>query len=189
MIHELKIKSKYFKAVLDGTKAFEVRYNDRGYAVGDKLILMEIGEDKEYTGNKANVEVTYILTDKDFGALIEGYVVLGIKQIKTISPSQSEIERAIAYFKDHQENFLAAINIDGHVYHKLAIEALEVNLKIKATGYSLEEVISRNIVAWETSKDKSQGLLPEVYITDKILFTSLTGLEAAWKNLNKYIKQ
>jgi len=97
-------------------------------------------------------------------------------------------ERAIEYFKDHKENWLAAINLDAHIYHRLAIEALELNKKIKAAGYSLEEIVARNIVSWETSKDKSQGLLPEVYITDKILFTSLTGLEATWKNLNKYIK-
>lgn len=39
------------------------------------------------------------------------------------------------------------------------------------------EIIARNLVAWDTSKDKSQGLLPEVYLTNKWLYKELTGEE------------
>jgi hypothetical protein len=51
------------------------------------------------------------------------------------------------------------------------------------TGLSPEQVneliraIARNLVAWDTSKDKSQGLLPEVYLTNQCLYKKLTGVE------------
>ena len=80
MIHDIKINSRYFNDILTGKKTFEIRFNDRSYKVNDKLILNEILEDK-YTGNKAIVDVTYILTHDDFPEGIpEGYVVLSIKR-------------------------------------------------------------------------------------------------------------
>lgn len=41
MIHELKILHEYFEAVTSGRKQFEIRKNDRGFKVGDQLILCE----------------------------------------------------------------------------------------------------------------------------------------------------
>ena len=41
MIHRLKIKPEYFQAVINGTKPFEIRYNDRNFQTGDKIILEE----------------------------------------------------------------------------------------------------------------------------------------------------
>ena len=38
-VHELKLNTKYFDDVKDGTKTFEIRKNDRGYQVGDLLSL------------------------------------------------------------------------------------------------------------------------------------------------------
>lgn len=39
--HHVKILPQYFRAVLDGIKNAEVRYNDRGYEEGDCLELQE----------------------------------------------------------------------------------------------------------------------------------------------------
>lgn len=79
MIHKIKINSKYYKDVLSGKKNFEIRFNNRKYAVGDKLVLNEV-LDNEYTGNKIVVDVIYLLEHKDFPEGIpEGYVVLSIK--------------------------------------------------------------------------------------------------------------
>lgn len=41
MTHHLKIKPEYFQAVIDGKKPFEIRYNDRNFQTGDKVILEE----------------------------------------------------------------------------------------------------------------------------------------------------
>lgn len=76
MVHELKIKSKYFKSVVDGDKTFEVRFNDRDYRVGDIRILKEFNGE-QYTGRVCYKFVKYVLDDFPQG-LKEGYVVLGI---------------------------------------------------------------------------------------------------------------
>lgn len=85
--HELKTWPHPFQAVLDGRKPFEWRRDDRGFGVGDTLVLSEwdpawrspVGEGQRvgYTGRKVEVEVTYILRGA-FG-VPEGYVVMGIR--------------------------------------------------------------------------------------------------------------
>ncbi|MBX4259789.1 hypothetical protein KTC96_25010 (plasmid) [Clostridium estertheticum] len=49
----------------------------------------------------------------------------------------------------------------------------DANVDIK----EIKETIARNLVAWDTSKDKTQGLLPEVYVRDRYLYKQLTGEE------------
>jgi hypothetical protein len=39
----------------------------------------------------------------------------------------------------------------------------------------IAEIIARNCTAWDTSKDKKQGLLPEVYHLDICLYEKITG--------------
>ena len=73
--HDLKIKPCFFLDVISGKKTFEIRYNDRGYEVGDNLILREF--DEGYTGFVAAVEVTSIL--KEFEGLKPGFVIMSTK--------------------------------------------------------------------------------------------------------------
>lgn len=74
--HYLKTIPRYFIAVESGVKNFEVRFNDRGYAVGDILHLQEFA-DGEYTGRETTKEICYILDSEDYCK--EGYVILGMK--------------------------------------------------------------------------------------------------------------
>lgn len=74
--HDLKILPKYFMAVEAGKKTFEIRYNDRGYKVGDILYLKEFCGG-EYTGRMLVKEVCYIVDDPEYCK--DGFVVLGIK--------------------------------------------------------------------------------------------------------------
>lgn len=75
--HELKILPEYFEAIKNGTKTFEIRKNDRGFAIGDILTLKEYSGEK-YTGREINKVIIYILTGRQYG-LEKEYVVLGIK--------------------------------------------------------------------------------------------------------------
>lgn len=77
MKHELKLLDKYFDDVASGVKSFEIRKNDRNYAVGDVLILREILSSESrivYTGRKIQCEVTYVTNFMQ----IADYVVLAI---------------------------------------------------------------------------------------------------------------
>lgn len=75
-IHELKIMPKYFDDIVNGSKTFEIRKNDRNFKAGDLLILRE-HNGRNYTGCFIKANITYILSD--FEGLAEGYVALGMK--------------------------------------------------------------------------------------------------------------
>lgn len=58
--HDLKILPEYFNAVINNTKNFEIRKNDRNYQVGDILVLNEYFPNQGYSGKKVERIITYI---------------------------------------------------------------------------------------------------------------------------------
>lgn len=80
--HELKTWPEYFEAIRSGLKTFEVRKNDRWFAVGDRLLLREWepGPNGCFTGRAMTVKVTYLLGGP-FEGLKPGYVAMGIERL------------------------------------------------------------------------------------------------------------
>ena len=84
MKHILKIEEQYLDTLLDGSKTFEVRYNDRGYQKGDTLAF-------HYHNASSNARVTYFkeepyvefeITYVHSGLGMDGnYVVLAVDRI------------------------------------------------------------------------------------------------------------
>lgn len=79
MTHKIKIKYKYYKAVLNGDKTFEVRKNDRDYKVGDIIQFVPVADDSDMiiTHNPNEYKITYVFHGGEYG-LEEGYCVFGI---------------------------------------------------------------------------------------------------------------
>ena len=78
MIHAVKEWPVHFNDVISGRKTFEVRKNDRNYAVGDLIALNEYDTEKErYTGNSCLCYIDYILNDNAYCK--EGYIIMSIK--------------------------------------------------------------------------------------------------------------
>lgn len=78
--HELKTVNPHFQAIADGDKWFELRYDDRGFKVGDILWLREYDADtRVYSGRELKRRVTYIL--RSHPGLVDGFVVLGIAEV------------------------------------------------------------------------------------------------------------
>ena len=77
MTHVLKLADKYWEAVRSGEKTFEVRYNDRGFEVGDRVRFRRVyGEEEMGMG----FIITYVLTHDDFPQGIpEGWCVFAIE--------------------------------------------------------------------------------------------------------------
>ena len=87
--HDLKIWPCFWERIRSGIKLWELRYNDRGFLVGDILNLREWDPDKEppqYTGRAIFAKVTSMMIAEDNGlgtqALKPGYCIMGIKVLK-----------------------------------------------------------------------------------------------------------
>lgn len=78
MKHELKVWPEYFDAIISGAKTFEFRDNDRGFNVGDELVLRAWSpKTGDYIGLRTTRRVTYMLEGPAFG-LPEGKVILAL---------------------------------------------------------------------------------------------------------------
>lgn len=79
-IHPLKTWPRFYKALADGSKTFEVRKNDRDFQVGDVLELREWDHETEkYTGREMAKVVTYVLHGGAFG-IDADFCVLGLRK-------------------------------------------------------------------------------------------------------------
>ena len=133
MIHELKIKPKFFQDIINGIKNFEIRKNDRKFRVDDTLVLYEYDYmDNTYTGNHIKVKVDNILTHDDFpeGIPID-YVVMNIRRCKSWKPLLHKIYYRIDVEGDIVEELWEETTYD---YSLLAIGNC-FESKVKAAMY------------------------------------------------------
>lgn len=81
-LHILKIEGNYHMDVLLGKKTFEIRFNDRGYKVGDLVqFKTKKSEDKDEINYNLwpNVyQITYITDYKQ----LDNFVVFAIKRVE-----------------------------------------------------------------------------------------------------------
>ncbi len=92
--HDLKTDSEVFQAVISGEKTWEIRYDDRGFKVGDMVQLREtkysgsemrgtsemMGKPLQYTGGSILADITYILRGPVYG-LADGWAIMTIKPL------------------------------------------------------------------------------------------------------------
>ncbi|HYF89021.1 DUF3850 domain-containing protein [Azospirillum sp.] len=82
-IHELKADPTPFSDLVSGRKRAEVRRDDRGFQVGDKLFLCEFDRKAQtYSGRQCCARVTHI--QRGYG-LPEGLVVLSVDVLSTLN--------------------------------------------------------------------------------------------------------
>jgi hypothetical protein len=96
--HELKTDPGVFDAVAAGLKTFEIRRNDRGFRVGDTLVLrrtqysgaaMAQGEPLVYTGESLKRSVSHVLHGPAYG-LADGWVILSLAAQPQAEPVAAE---------------------------------------------------------------------------------------------------
>ena len=83
-IHDLKLDIEFCDAVLNGSKSFEIRINDRGFQKGDQIKFIPVRGSLPIIHEiaKATFEITYVLNG--YG-LKENYVCLAIRKMNTSS--------------------------------------------------------------------------------------------------------
>jgi hypothetical protein len=105
VIHELKTWPRSFQAILDGDKTFEVRFDDRGFQRGDRVLLREWDPDVQcscretgtkhsaadcsrYTGREIYAEIGFLTSSvprRSGGPGFDGrgYVVFSLLVLQT----------------------------------------------------------------------------------------------------------
>ena len=74
MNHILKTEPMMWFAIMDGAKTAEFRKDDRGFSVGDSLLLKP-GTDTRDNSPTIDVKVTHIVRGPSFG-IPEGFVMM-----------------------------------------------------------------------------------------------------------------
>lgn len=80
VVHELKTQEPHYGEIASGAKRFELRVDDRPYAVGDLLRLQQWSPEHFYTGQHIDVLVTHVLRPRGCGrtAIAEGWVAMSV---------------------------------------------------------------------------------------------------------------
>ena len=76
-IHELKKDPVVFDLSVRGLKDYEIRFNDRGFQVGDELHIRETTESGEAIKSGAKLEYTGRMFVRKINAILSGY---GLKE-------------------------------------------------------------------------------------------------------------
>lgn len=93
VVHEIKIWPAYFDDVESGRKPFEVRFNDRHFAVDDVLHLREFDPvANSYSGRECRRRISCVLTEERFG-IQSGACVLGLDQ--GVAELEAEVARLV----------------------------------------------------------------------------------------------
>lgn len=92
--HELKCQPEPFEALADGRKTHEFRKDDRGFRVGDLLVLREwdpaeprlgLADEPHYTGRQIVCYITYISRGPEFN-IPKGYVIMSVVRVAWDKP-------------------------------------------------------------------------------------------------------
>lgn len=86
MVHELKIREPFADAVVEGSKRFEIRENDRGFNAGDLVRFQAVDDHGMKVAHAINgklYEITYVLSG---WGLENGYVAFGIARVVPLDP-------------------------------------------------------------------------------------------------------
>lgn len=116
VIH-LKTHPRFFEPVLMGTKSFEVRKNDRNFAMGDLLVLREWCPASEmYTGRWVTRTVTHVLRGAEaekFG-VVPGYCILSLTDLGSVlvGEGREELERTRARVAELEAALAASVPRD-----------------------------------------------------------------------------
>lgn len=87
-VHELKTWPGFFQSVWDGDKRAELRKDDRGFEVGDFLVLREYDPvTAEYSGRRFLAEISHIVRESQFG-LAPGFAMLSLYRHRRLRPGE-----------------------------------------------------------------------------------------------------
>ncbi|WP_205624306.1 DUF3850 domain-containing protein [Dyadobacter crusticola] len=129
-VHYLKTLPGPFQWVQSGLKTAEMRFNDRNFRIGDRLVLQEWEPNNEqYTGRKVVRQVTSILEGGSWG-IEPGYVMLSMSTLPSNSQKRLLMIKAISYTASILIPFiflnLVIKGVETHIYDYVPNRGLSV---------------------------------------------------------------
>lgn len=116
--HNLKTWPVHFDAVRLGIKPFEVRLNDRGFAVDDILRLQEWDpEKKRYTGREVQRRVSFMLVG-EFGIPAD-HAVMGLVKAEGEIAAMEALEEALRSRDFYEESWKIAESCEREMRESL----------------------------------------------------------------------
>lgn len=88
-VHSLKTDKSLFGQSFAGSKPWKIRFDDRGFEIGDLLLLeetvhsgieMKEGAPLQYTGRELSRLVTFIFKGEAYGVKT-GYVIMSVSKV------------------------------------------------------------------------------------------------------------
>ena len=110
-VHNMKLMSKYFECIKNGTKKIELRLNDekrKGIKIGDEIIFKELTDNPRYQ----KVKVINLYYDVNFSNLIDRF---DIKMLSDNTTTKEELLTILnqIYSKEEQDKYgTVAIEIE-----------------------------------------------------------------------------
>ena len=97
--HELKSWPEFFNSVMDGSKTFEIRNNDRHFQVGDRLILKEFEPCKRCNGTGWKRwdawDSGQCSCDKPYGKFTGRWVLVQVRYITDFGQPKDQVVMSI----------------------------------------------------------------------------------------------
>ena len=150
--HNLKTWPNYFTQAANGSKPFELRYNDRGFKPGDYVVLMEYDNvTKIYSGQALTGRITYVLKlDKFIAGADPNWVILGLPQLTLMLDNKPVIKvwtDDLTSVLSGDSRFKIAYDQSPHVGQTLVIKEYQTDREAKAIITAIEPVnISREVM-------------------------------------------
>lgn len=128
---KLKILPQYFEEVANGNKRAELRFNDRGFKVGDVYDLEEF-DGKTYTGRAITIRITHIL--EGFEGLQKGWCMFSFI-------TKGEEIKAYDEKKAVEESYIRGVKIGVEVGRQQAVECIhkEINRAVLTPAQILDD--------------------------------------------------
>lgn len=83
-VHHIKLDIKYCDDVLCRRKSFEIRYNDRKYEAGDRIIFIPVKNGKALKHDISKIQYSIIYILDNFIGLQDGYIAFSMLNIGLI---------------------------------------------------------------------------------------------------------
>lgn len=81
-IHHLKVWPWFYNGLADGSKTYEIRQNDRGFAVDDILVFHDWDPDTSTYIDRPLLYAKVLSILEDAPGLMEGYVIMTLSEVR-----------------------------------------------------------------------------------------------------------